>query len=124
VVNLCLTRGDPSLLQAQAIRAGVSALLASMEQGLTDFGLLQPLPRIGKEAVGVGPGLVQEVLRRPPRLFPSQGWVGRPNGGRDPLARCGDDLHCLVVRPSQDITPRNRHLADLSSTSGNNQIRS
>jgi hypothetical protein len=33
--NLCLPRGDPSLLQAQALRAGVSALLPSMEQGLT-----------------------------------------------------------------------------------------
>jgi hypothetical protein len=29
--NLCLPRSDPSLLQAQALRAGVSALLASME---------------------------------------------------------------------------------------------
>jgi hypothetical protein len=38
--NLCLPRSDPSLLQAQALCVGVSALLASMEQGLMVLGLL------------------------------------------------------------------------------------
>jgi hypothetical protein len=37
--NLCFPRSDPSLLQAQALRTGVSALLASVEQGLAVLGL-------------------------------------------------------------------------------------
>jgi hypothetical protein len=58
VANLCFPRGEPSLLQAQALCAGVGALLASMKQGLTVLDFLQPLPSIGQEAIGIGPGLV------------------------------------------------------------------
>jgi hypothetical protein len=39
-VNLCFPCSDPSLLQAQALRAGVSALLTTMEQGLAVLGFL------------------------------------------------------------------------------------
>jgi hypothetical protein len=42
------------------------------------LGFLQPLPSIGQEAIGVGPGLVQEVLHCLLRLFPSQSRVGGP----------------------------------------------
>jgi hypothetical protein len=66
-------------------------------KGFPVLGLLQPLSCIGKEAVGVGPGLVQEVLRCPPGLFTGQGWVGRPNSGGNPLVRCGGDLCGLGV---------------------------
>jgi hypothetical protein len=82
VANFGLSHGEPNLLQAQALRARVCALLANVKEGLAILGFLQPLPCVGKEAVGVGPGLVQEVLSRPLCLSSSQGWIGRPNGGR------------------------------------------
>jgi hypothetical protein len=72
VANLRFPHSDPNLLQAQALCAGVSALLASMKQGLAVLSFLQPLPSIGQKAIGVGPGLVQEVLGRPLCLFHSQ----------------------------------------------------
>jgi hypothetical protein len=34
VASLCFSHGEPSLLQAQALRAGISALLAGMKEGL------------------------------------------------------------------------------------------
>jgi hypothetical protein len=97
VASLRFSHDEPSLLQAQALCVGVGALLASMKKGLAVLSFLQPLPGIGQEAVGVGPGLVQEMLCCLFCLFPSQGWVGRPDGGRDPLAHCGGDLRGLVV---------------------------
>jgi hypothetical protein len=106
VVNFCFSHGKPSLLQAQALHAGIGALLTGVKEGLAVLGLLRPLPCVGKESVGVGPGLVQEVLSCPLCLFSSQGWVRRPNGGREPLARLKDDLHGLVVRPGQDLPCR------------------
>jgi hypothetical protein len=92
LVSLCFSDGEPSLLQAQALRPGISALLTGVEEGLSVLDFVQPLLGIGKEAIGIGPGLVQEVLSCPLGLLPSQGWVGRSNGGGDPLARLGDDL--------------------------------
>jgi hypothetical protein len=100
LASLCFSDGEPSLLQAQALRLGISALLAGMEEGLPVFDLIHPLLGIGKKAIGVVPGLVQEVLSCPLGLLPSQGWVGSPDGGGDPLARFGDDLHGLMMRPS------------------------
>jgi hypothetical protein len=97
--SLCFSNGEPSLLQAQALRAGISALLASVEEGLSVLDFVQSLLSVGEEAVNIGPGLVQEVLSRPLRLLPSQTWVGRPDSGGDPLACFGDNLHGLVVRP-------------------------
>jgi hypothetical protein len=102
---LCFSNGTPSLLQAQALCPGISALLASMEEGLPVFDFIQPLLGIGEKAVGVCPGLVQEVLSCPLGLLPSQGWVGRPNGGGNLLAHFGGDLHGLLMRPGQD-SPR------------------
>jgi hypothetical protein len=60
---------------------------------------------VGEKTVGVCPGLVQEVLSRPLGLLPGQGWVGRPDGGGNLLARLGDDLHGLFMCPGQD-SPR------------------
>jgi hypothetical protein len=71
--SLCFSDGKSSLLQAQALRPGISALLASMEEGLLVFDFIQPLLGIGEKAVGVRPGLVQEVLSCPLGLLPSQG---------------------------------------------------
>jgi hypothetical protein len=76
---LCFSDGEPSLLQAQSLRPGISALLAGVEEGLTILDFIQPLLGVGKEAVGIGPSLVQEVLICPLGLLPSQGWVGRPD---------------------------------------------
>jgi hypothetical protein len=73
VANFRFPHGEASLLQAEALRTGIGALLTSVEKGLTVLGFLQPLPRVGEEAIGVGPGLVQEVLHCPLRLFPGQG---------------------------------------------------
>jgi hypothetical protein len=39
------------------------------------------------------------VLGCPLGLLPGQGWVGRPDGGGDPLARFVDNLHGLMMRP-------------------------
>jgi hypothetical protein len=47
VANFCFPHGDPSLLQALALRAGISALLASVKQDLAVLNFLQPLPCIG-----------------------------------------------------------------------------
>jgi hypothetical protein len=85
---------------------GVGTLLAGVKKGLAVLDFLQPLLGIGQEAVDVGPGLVQDMLRHPFRLFPRQGWVRRPDGGRDPLARRRDDLRGLVVCPGQDFPRR------------------
>jgi hypothetical protein len=68
-----LLDGESSLLQAQALRPGISALLASVEEGLPVLDFIQPLLGIGEKAVGVHPGLVQEVLSSPLGLLPSQG---------------------------------------------------
>jgi hypothetical protein len=73
VVSLRFSHGEPILLQAQALCTGVSALLAGVKKGLAVLGFLQPLLGVAQEAVGVGPGLVQEVLCCPLCLFPSQG---------------------------------------------------
>jgi hypothetical protein len=73
LASLCFSDGEPSLLQAQALRPGISALLAGMEEGLPGLNLVQPLLGVGKKAVGIGPGLVQEVLSCPLGLLPSQG---------------------------------------------------
>jgi hypothetical protein len=81
LASLCFSDGEPSLLQAQALNPGISALLAGVEEGLSVLDFVQPLLGVGKEAVGIGPGLVQEVLSCPLGLLPSQGWVGRPDGG-------------------------------------------
>jgi hypothetical protein len=70
-----------------------------VKEGLAVLDFIQPLLGIGKEAVGVGSGLVQGVLRRPLCLLSGQGWVGGPDGGGDPLAHFGDNLHGLMVRP-------------------------
>jgi hypothetical protein len=102
LAGLHFSDGDPSLLQAQALRPGISALLAGMEEGLSVLDFVQPLLGIGEKAVSIGPGLVQEVLSCPLGLLPSQGWVGRPDSGGDPLACFGDDLHGLMMRPGQD----------------------
>jgi hypothetical protein len=56
--SLCFSNGEPSLLQAQALRAGISALLAGVKEGLTVLNFLQPLLGICQEAIGIGPGLV------------------------------------------------------------------
>jgi hypothetical protein len=105
LASLCFSESEPSLLQAQALRLGISALLAGMEEGLPVFDLVQPLLGIGEKATGIGPGFIQEVLGCPLGLLPSQGWVGRPDGGGNLLAWLGDDLHGLLVRPGQD-SPR------------------
>jgi hypothetical protein len=63
--SLCLSDGKPGLLQAQALRAGVSALLAGMEEGFAVLDFVQSLLGVGEQAVGIGPGVVQEVLSRP-----------------------------------------------------------
>jgi hypothetical protein len=68
-------------LQAQALRPGISALLAGVEKGLSVLEFVQPLLGVGEKTIGICPGLVQEVLSCPLGLLPSQGWVGRPNGG-------------------------------------------
>jgi hypothetical protein len=81
LTSLCFSDGEPSLLQAQALRPGISTLLMGMEEGLSVLDFVQPLLGIGQEAVGIGPGLVLEVLSYPLGLLPSQGWVGRPDGG-------------------------------------------
>jgi hypothetical protein len=73
-----------------------------VKKGLSVLNFIQPLLGVGKEAFGVGPGLIQEVLSHPLCLLSSQGWVGRPDGGGDPLARFEDNLHGLMVCPSQD----------------------
>jgi hypothetical protein len=99
LASFCFSNSEPSLLQAQALRARISTLLAGMEEGLSVLDLVQSLLGIGEEAVGVGPGLVQEVLSGPLSRLPGQGRVGRPNGGGDPLACFGDNLHGLMVRP-------------------------
>jgi hypothetical protein len=70
-----------------------------VEEGLSVLDFIQSLLGVGEEVIGVGLGLVQEVLSRPLSLLPGQGWVGRPDGGGDPLARFGDNLHVLMVRP-------------------------
>jgi hypothetical protein len=100
VMSFCFSNSEPSLLQTQALRAGISALLAGMEDGLSVLDLVQSPLSIGEEAIGIGPGLVEEVLSRPLSLLTGQGQVQRPNGGGDPLARFGGNLHCLMVRPS------------------------
>jgi hypothetical protein len=71
--SLCFSDSEPSLLQAQALRPGTSALLASMKEGLPVFDLVQPLLGVGEKAIGIGPGFVQEVLGCPLGLLPSQG---------------------------------------------------
>jgi hypothetical protein len=70
-----------------------------VEEGFSVLDLVHPLLGIAEEAVDVGPGLVKEVLSRPLSFLPGQGRVGRPNGGGDPLACFGDNLHGLLVRP-------------------------
>jgi hypothetical protein len=40
VASLCFSHGEPSLLQAQALRAGISALFAGMKKGLMVLGFL------------------------------------------------------------------------------------
>jgi hypothetical protein len=52
---------------------GISALLAGVKEGLAVLDFFQPLLGVGLEAIGVGPGLVQEVLSHPLRLLSSQG---------------------------------------------------
>jgi hypothetical protein len=47
VANFRFPHSDTSLLQAQALRAGIGALLASVKQGLVVLSFLQPLPCIG-----------------------------------------------------------------------------
>jgi hypothetical protein len=103
--GLCFSDGEPSLLQAQALCPRVSALLTSVEEGLPVLDLIQPLLGVGEKAIGVCPGLVQEVLSCPLGLLPSQGWVGRPDSGGNLLVHLGDDLHGLFVRPGQ-VSPR------------------
>jgi hypothetical protein len=56
--SFCFSNGEPSLLQAQALRARISALLVGVEEGLSVVDFVQPLLGVGEEAVGVGPGLV------------------------------------------------------------------
>jgi hypothetical protein len=81
LASLRFSDGEPNLLQAQALRPGISALLAGVEEGLSVLDFVHPLLGVGEKAVGIGPGLVQEVLSCPLGLLPSQGWVGRPDGG-------------------------------------------
>jgi hypothetical protein len=71
LTSLCLSDGEPSLLQAQALRPGVSALLVGMEEGLVVLDFIQPLLGVGEKAIGICPGLVQEVLSCPLGLLPS-----------------------------------------------------
>jgi hypothetical protein len=80
VAGLFLPGGEPCLEQAQAGRSGVGTFLAGVHLGLPHLGLLQTLPGVCEETISAGPSLVQEELRRLPRLLPSQGWVGRSNG--------------------------------------------
>jgi hypothetical protein len=58
VASLCFSHSEPSLLQAQALHAGIDALLTGMKKGLAVLSFLQPLLGVGQEAIGVGPGLV------------------------------------------------------------------
>jgi hypothetical protein len=58
LASLCFSDGEPSLLQAQVLRPKISALLAGMEEGLSVLDFVQPLLGVGKEAVGIGLGLV------------------------------------------------------------------
>jgi hypothetical protein len=54
--SFCFSDGEPSLLQAQTLRAGIIALLASVEEGLSVLDFIQSLLGIGEKAVGIGPG--------------------------------------------------------------------
>jgi hypothetical protein len=56
--SLRFSNGEPSFLLAQALRAGVSALLTGVKEGLAILDFFQALLGVGQEAVGVGPGLV------------------------------------------------------------------
>jgi hypothetical protein len=40
LASLCFSDSEPSLLQAQALRPGISALLAGMEAGIPVFDLV------------------------------------------------------------------------------------
>jgi hypothetical protein len=56
--SLCFSDGEPSLLQAQALSPGISALLAGVEEGLSVLDFVQSLLGVGEKAVGISPGLV------------------------------------------------------------------
>jgi hypothetical protein len=45
--SLCFSNGEPRLLQAQALRARISALLAGVKEGLSVFNLVcgNPFPK-------------------------------------------------------------------------------
>jgi hypothetical protein len=78
LASLRFSDGEPSLLQAQALRPGISTLLASVDDGFSVLDLVQPLLSIGEKAVGICPGLVQEVLSCPLGLLqPRLGWEAR-----------------------------------------------
>jgi hypothetical protein len=49
-----------------------------MKKGLAVLGFLQPLLGVGQEAISISSGLVQEMLRRPFRLFPAKAGLGGP----------------------------------------------
>jgi hypothetical protein len=58
LASLCFSDGEPSLLQAQDLRPGISALLAGVEEGLSVLDFVQPLLGVGEKTVGICPGLV------------------------------------------------------------------
>jgi hypothetical protein len=58
LASLSFSDYESSLLQAQALHLGISALLASVEEGLPVLDFIQPLLGVDQETVGVCPGLV------------------------------------------------------------------
>jgi hypothetical protein len=81
LASLCFSDSEPSLLQAQALRPGISALLVGVEEGLSVLDFVQPLLGVGEESIGICPGLVQEVLSCPLASSPAKAGLGGPTVG-------------------------------------------